>query len=452
MDHYEVLGVERDADETAIKRAWARMVRQHPPDQDPEGNRRLNEAKAILLDPRARADFDAQSQYGDAIDRLFEEGFEARNEEDWPRAIRVFKEILALHPSSLDARNMLGICLCGEGRFADSAIQYQRLLKEAPDSALYMANVAVTYESWGDSLEEDPEGQKLYYSDAERWVKQAILLEPFNSAHHRQLARLYRAQGRMAEAEAALEAAIGADGKTDIDDIDTMMDLAWLMLFQNQPEKLGKVADRILAVLPNELEAREYATHLFLRNAAQLAEDNYLEPAFYFIRAARRISPNLGEHEPWAMRVENGAQARKEAQEMMEDGSIRPREFVLLVGALVDQRTGAEVEEDVFRRLGANVGTYTREENAKAAQAIRFRYPSVALIVGDLLADAKQMGIPAAVLREQSKGSGCAVIPMALSGMLLLILGGILLGNGATLGIPLLIWGAMQTLGKLISR
>ncbi|RYG47857.1 tetratricopeptide repeat protein [bacterium] len=417
MDHYEVLGVERDADEATIKRAWARMVRQHPPDQDPEGNRRLNEAKATLLDARARADFDARSQYGDEIDALFGEGIEARNEEDWPVAIRAFKEILALHPASLDARNMLGISLCGAGRYAESVAQYERLLKEAPDSALYMANIAVTHEAWGDSFEDEAQ-QNGCYLEAERWVKRAIEAEPFNSAHYRQLARLHRLQGRMAEAEAALEAGIGADGKADVGDIDTMMDLAWLMLFQNQPAKLEAVADRILGVLPPEEEAREYASHLFLRNAAQLMEDDYLEPAFYFVRASRRIAPNLGEHEEWATQIETWYMARSEARRMMEDESIQPKAFVLLAGALVDRRTGVDLSDEIFQNLSEAVESWGQDENMRAARMIRHRYPLVARITEDLLDSAPQMGQPTP--SKIAKSSGGCLIPTALFLSLLL--------------------------------
>lgn len=50
-DPYAVLGVDRGADEEAILAAWRRKILEHPPERDPEGARRLQEARARLLDP-----------------------------------------------------------------------------------------------------------------------------------------------------------------------------------------------------------------------------------------------------------------------------------------------------------------------------------------------------------------------------------------------------------------
>lgn len=50
---YDLLGVGDDADERTIKRAYARLLKRHRPDDDPEGFQRLNEAyQAALSYPR----------------------------------------------------------------------------------------------------------------------------------------------------------------------------------------------------------------------------------------------------------------------------------------------------------------------------------------------------------------------------------------------------------------
>jgi len=55
MDPYEVLGLPRDADDAAVRRAWREAVRRHPPDADPEGFRRARQAYEMLRDAAARA-------------------------------------------------------------------------------------------------------------------------------------------------------------------------------------------------------------------------------------------------------------------------------------------------------------------------------------------------------------------------------------------------------------
>ncbi|MBC7781617.1 MAG: molecular chaperone DnaJ [Proteobacteria bacterium] len=68
-DYYEVLGVNRDADEDALKRAYRRLAMKHHPDRNPDNPKseetfkEAKEAYEILSDPARRAAFD---QYGHA--------------------------------------------------------------------------------------------------------------------------------------------------------------------------------------------------------------------------------------------------------------------------------------------------------------------------------------------------------------------------------------------------
>ena len=43
-NYYEILGVAKDADEAAIKKAYAARIREHRPDRDPEGFRAVRAA------------------------------------------------------------------------------------------------------------------------------------------------------------------------------------------------------------------------------------------------------------------------------------------------------------------------------------------------------------------------------------------------------------------------
>jgi len=63
-DYYEVLGVQRDADDQALKSAYRKLAHQHHPDKNP-GDRaaedkfkELTEAYAVLSDPEKRARYD----------------------------------------------------------------------------------------------------------------------------------------------------------------------------------------------------------------------------------------------------------------------------------------------------------------------------------------------------------------------------------------------------------
>ncbi len=63
-DYYEVLGVERDADDSELKRAFRELARRYHPDVNPGDDvsedrfKEANEAYAVLSDARARARYD----------------------------------------------------------------------------------------------------------------------------------------------------------------------------------------------------------------------------------------------------------------------------------------------------------------------------------------------------------------------------------------------------------
>ena len=54
-DPYEILGLDRQADDTAIRRAYARLVRQFPPEREPDAFRKIRTAYEQLRDPDSRA-------------------------------------------------------------------------------------------------------------------------------------------------------------------------------------------------------------------------------------------------------------------------------------------------------------------------------------------------------------------------------------------------------------
>src|SRR5437762_2662858 len=55
---YKVLGLERDASEAEIKRAYFTLVREHPPERDPDGFKRIRAAYEQLKTSSERAGTD----------------------------------------------------------------------------------------------------------------------------------------------------------------------------------------------------------------------------------------------------------------------------------------------------------------------------------------------------------------------------------------------------------
>lgn len=398
---YEVLGVAFDADESEIKRAWARLVRVHTPDVDPDGNRRIGEAKATLLDPRARSDYDAQLLYGEDLQKLFEDAHDSMDAEDYDEAIKTYKEILALHPSSLDARNQMGLACAYSDKFEESVKHLQVLTKAAPDSALYAANLGGAYRRWSATDESK-------WEEAVRWYTRATELESYNSGHFVTLSELYIDREMYAEAEQALESAIAADGKTDVDDLDSLIALTWVYLFAKQESRIEDLAGRVRAALPDEKEAREYAVFRFLRVAAELAFDyQKFTPASLFVAAARKIDSDLGEFTEGAEEIEKLAKVDTELEVMFEDESIHPPIFTRLLAFSAGRRMGYEFSDEVIDKLIDVASTWSQSELRAASLACEKKYPLTCDYVRDLLPALVELGDNEAPSKPARSGSGC---------------------------------------------
>ena len=63
-DYYEVLGVDKSADDAALKSAYRKLAKQYHPDMNPDNKeaeakfKEVNEAYAVLSDPDKRAKYD----------------------------------------------------------------------------------------------------------------------------------------------------------------------------------------------------------------------------------------------------------------------------------------------------------------------------------------------------------------------------------------------------------
>lgn len=425
--YYEVLEIPETASADEIKRAWAKKVRIHSPDKDPEGNRKISEAKAVLLDPSAREDYDAQLKYGDEIQDLFEEGYFALFCEDYKTACNYFQEILALHPNNLDARNQLSVALFRNGKEKEGISQQLKLSQLAPNSALYAKNLGDLYhiqflksKSW-DS-----------YGSARASYERAIELESYNSSHHKQLALLYIRGEDYANAEQTIENGIVADGKTDIDDLDLMIVLADVYLLTGRKHLVAKLAERVKSVIPDDEEARKYAAYSFIRKAVELFHDHGLyDLAAIFVTSAKHFGADLSEEAEALQKIERAGTIQREIERLVEDKSIEPviiKMFLVTIGC---RWLGEDIEDDTIEKLVEAAQTWSKFELANAVAVCRKKYPTLTSVLSSQLDSIVQLGYGSSFANPGSSyaprqttstaGSGC-VIPIMMTVSILIFL------------------------------
>src|SRR5205085_5750882 len=68
IDYYKILGINRDATEEDIKKAYRKLARKHHPDLNPDDKQahmkfqQINEANEVLSDPEKRKKYDAYGE------------------------------------------------------------------------------------------------------------------------------------------------------------------------------------------------------------------------------------------------------------------------------------------------------------------------------------------------------------------------------------------------------
>ena len=128
---YEILGIDRVADERAVKKAYFALVRKYPPETHPEEFKRVREAYEVLSNPQSRADYDAVNEYdkyGAEISAKLKVATEAMEHADWPRAQSEFIAVLEQQPQLHFARDLLGMAYLNAHRPADAMREFTRLV------------------------------------------------------------------------------------------------------------------------------------------------------------------------------------------------------------------------------------------------------------------------------------------------------------------------------------
>ena len=141
QNHYQVLGLERTADERAVKKAYFALVRKFPPDRHPEEFKKIRAAYEVLSDPVARTRFDAAdpdfAEYGETVGATLRAAAEAARTGDEAGAQQHLRTLLDQQPDLLVAREMLGQGYLRGGNPQGALSQFSELVKARPEEGKY---------------------------------------------------------------------------------------------------------------------------------------------------------------------------------------------------------------------------------------------------------------------------------------------------------------------------
>jgi len=299
-EFYQLLELSPLATPSEIKRNYFRLVRKYSPEKDPERFKSVREAYETLSDPKAKENYDSLQQHGEQISKLVNEAEEKMSKENWGAAIPIFKKVIVLLPGENAARNQLGICFARLQDWDNALKVYRKLTKDGSDVPLYWLNYGAMFKEYAGSLEDDDTRRSGLYQQAREQFKKAIDLEPYNSEPYLEISRTYTDEGEYTKALSWAGRAVGADGKTDLQDFETLFYICVIHLRSGEFKKIQSVAERIIYLLPKDDEdTRKYVAARFYNFGIEIAQIGFansnitlLDAARLFFKAAETFDPN----------------------------------------------------------------------------------------------------------------------------------------------------------------
>lgn len=169
---YQALGVERSADDRAIKKAYVALVRKFSPEKHPEEFKKIRAAYELLLDAGARARFDdgekGYAEYGEELSRRLEDVDKATEAGNTELAREILLPLAEKFPDVTVVKEKLGFLHLNAGEHERAIDVFAALVAKEPENARHLLHSAFALAR----LERHPQ--------VERALREASRLDPKN--------------------------------------------------------------------------------------------------------------------------------------------------------------------------------------------------------------------------------------------------------------------------------
>ena len=164
MTDYEVLGIDTNADEKEIKKAYFRLIRTYSPEKDPEKFQQIRAAYERLSNPQKTSlqiqDFPLPDH---AFANIYEQNFLFEmQQQNYKKAIQYAEEALNIMGENAYFLLCLAKACEQDGKFGKAAKQYEKILKEYPNDYNICAKLGIAYYYRGFYKKAFPYFEKAY--------------------------------------------------------------------------------------------------------------------------------------------------------------------------------------------------------------------------------------------------------------------------------------------------
>ncbi len=383
---YQILELSPQASAEEIKRGYFRLVRKYSPEKEPELFKSIREAYETLSDPKAKENYDSLQKHGEEVSRLVDEAEQKMSDGEWAKAIPMLKRVLVLFPGAIAARNRLGICYTREEDWDNALKVYRKLTTDSSDIPLYWLNYGFAYKEYAESLNDENSEKGFLYQQARQQFKQAIDLEPYNSEPYLEIARTYTAQEDYSRALSWAERAVGADGKTDLQDFETLFYICIIHFHNRQFEKIQEVAQKIISLLPeNDEDISKYVGSRFADFGYDIGKIGYENSNFQLLKAASSFLASARKFDSSNEDVKNAQElvdglyiANDQFEILKADTQISPG-FSRLAAFYIASNLNQEIEdkEQIFEDICTEIFSYPLPSVLKSVTKIKYNYYAI---------------------------------------------------------------------------
>ncbi len=350
---YSILEVPESATDSEIQRAYFRLVRLCPPQQDPENYQRLNEARETLLNPQRRGEYDQNRRNGVRVRVLVDQAALAM-EKDPQKSLMLLKSAVTIAPDLPRTRALLAQLLIRMKNYDMAERQYNWLIRRTPHNESLRCKLARCL-----ILQNK-------HTEAEHELRAVLRL---NEAHYDAqllLARIYRIQNRIHELIEALEQAIAADELENFADFSALLQLLMVYIQVENTEGAEETAQRLLSVIPEERYGQ--ATDAILQTAELFFHEDYFLWTRQLLFAVRDL--RLDESDPRRQKMEELAQKAELQQEalQMEKDNLLTGALQSCFKTLYRDRSSDNIRES---RMNAALASLQRELELSPRQVLK---------------------------------------------------------------------------------
>ena len=174
MNYYELLNIARDADSTAVKRAYFSAVKLHSPDFDPEGFKAIRTAYETLSDPKKRAEYDTWFTAPDGIQSEILAARKMVQENKYKLALEFLTELIDKNPDSTEAKRLLAETFWHMNKIGTAEKICKELIQKNPrdcDTLLLRAEIAESRGHWKKAGDYYNDAVKAAPLNQKAWIK-----------------------------------------------------------------------------------------------------------------------------------------------------------------------------------------------------------------------------------------------------------------------------------------